>query len=324
MKTKHLFTTLCCSGLLMAYADQSCSADVLFDTEILSLNLSGGPFPMPLASDPGNALGDSISGYGFVNSSVQMTTSSQRTSSPGPQSLGQACAGGPCSGAPVDPNALDGTSFFVSSFFDVYFDLVITDVDSRPGRDYAGQPDGASIQLQDVLMSNLQSFYAATFDKTQESFDLLMPPETDPHISASIADIPLGADINGNGTNDKLVLPLFFYSAWNSGRVDTTLITNQLWHHEYDAGAVLEGSVGDVTSSGTVPFVIGAQLPNGLPDPAAFGGRDKVESKLVNPLVPEPASAALMGFGGLFLIRRRLSFRPRSVDRPGHNMGGRL
>jgi PKD repeat protein len=37
---------------------------------------------------------------------------------------------------------LDGEQFFVDSFFDVFFDITVTDVDARPGRDYAGQPDG--------------------------------------------------------------------------------------------------------------------------------------------------------------------------------------
>ena len=139
-------------------------AALQFDTALTSLNLSGGPYPMPLASDPGNALGDSISGYGLVNSQVTITLSSQRTVSPGPSSLGQACAfqggigtsaaskqgaslagrgcfngyGGGSAPAPIDPNALDGQPFFVDSFFDVFFDITVTDVDTRPGRNYPG------------------------------------------------------------------------------------------------------------------------------------------------------------------------------------------
>ena len=49
-----------------------------FDTELVSLNLLGGPFAMPLASDPDNDLGDSVEGYGFVDSQVEVTLSSQR------------------------------------------------------------------------------------------------------------------------------------------------------------------------------------------------------------------------------------------------------
>lgn len=306
MKTNHLHAVLCCVAALIALDDRQCSADVLFDTEILSMNLSGGPFPMPLASDPGNALGDSVSGYGFVNSVVQVTASSQRTVSPGPPSLGTACGNGACTGTTiVDPGALHGSPFFVDSFFDVFYDITITDVDSRPGRDYAGQPDGASIQLLDVLMPNVQAFHSATFDMTQASFDLLLPPQSDPYVHGTNVDIPLGGDVNGNGTNDKLVMSFFMYSVQNSGRVDTTLVTNQLWEHAHDAGVTFEGSIADVTSSSGVPFLIGAYLPNGQPDPAAFGGKGNFESKLVNPLVPEPATAVLLGLGGLALVRRK-------------------
>ena len=49
-----------------------------FDTELVERDLSGGPFPIPLASDPLNVLPDSIEGYGFVNSDVTITLSSQR------------------------------------------------------------------------------------------------------------------------------------------------------------------------------------------------------------------------------------------------------
>lgn len=69
-----------------------------FDTELTSLNLSGGPFLMPLAADPGNVLfpgtgeDPSVEGYGFVNSEVLISLSSQRLVSPGPASTGHAWA----------------------------------------------------------------------------------------------------------------------------------------------------------------------------------------------------------------------------------------
>ena len=59
-----------------------------FQTELTSMSLTGGPFPMPLAFDPTNNLGDSVDGYGFVNSSATFNLSSERTSSPGSASLG--------------------------------------------------------------------------------------------------------------------------------------------------------------------------------------------------------------------------------------------
>lgn len=309
MSTKPTTITSCLAIALWVAAAATAQADIQFDTEILSMNLSGGPFPMPLATDPTNNLGDSINGYGFVKSQVTMTASSQRTVNPGPLSLGQACGinAQTCPPAPlIDPNVLHGTGYNVDSRFDVFFDIVLTDVDSLPGRDYAGQPDGASIVVQDVPMLNMQSFTGTLiFDKNEESFDLLMPPESDPYIGFP-ADIPLGADINGNGTNDKLSFSLFVYAIGTSNRLDSTLVTNLLWNHEYDAAALLQGVVEDVTGGGGVPFNIGAQLPNGLPDPSAFGGRDLVESRLVNPLtIPEPTTALLSALGLVAVSRRR-------------------
>ena len=192
-----------------------------FDTELMSLDLSGGPYPMPLARDPGNLLGDSQEGYGFVNSQVTVSLSSQREPA-GPASLGTACAflvggatGGNCSigvPPPIDPEQLDGQSFFVDSFFDVFFDITVTDVDPRPGRDFAGQADGASIRLLDNGPANLRSFGGERdpirFDKDAPNFGLLPPPEDDPYIGHFNIEIPLGGDINGNGEDDKIKFTL--------------------------------------------------------------------------------------------------------------------
>ena len=163
--------------------------ELIFDTELTSLALTGGPFPIPLASDPGNALGDSIDGYGFVDTLVTITLSSQREVSPGPPSVGRAFAfngqvealggggGGGGTLPPVDPGKWDGQSFFVDSFFDVFFDITVTDVDSRPGRDYAGMPDGTSLPLMDNGPASMQSSYLAIFDQDAANFGLIPPPE---------------------------------------------------------------------------------------------------------------------------------------------------
>jgi len=72
-------------------ADRAC-ANITFETELTSMNFSGGPLAVPLASDPGNLLGDSVDGYGWVDSLVTMTLSSQRAVNPGPFSTGEAWA----------------------------------------------------------------------------------------------------------------------------------------------------------------------------------------------------------------------------------------
>jgi hypothetical protein len=153
-----------------------------FETELTSLNLTGGPYPMPLGP-----------GWTPVQSEVSITLSSQRDVAPGPPSLGTACAfprgievasaaaagEGQCYGGdqPVDPNEWDNHEFVVDSFFDVFFDITVTDVD--PGNNFAGAPDGASIQLNDNGLPDgapMQSFYTAIFDKDAPNFGLIPPP----------------------------------------------------------------------------------------------------------------------------------------------------
>ncbi len=68
---------------------QVCCTEIMFDTSLAELDLGGGPFPIPLAFDPTNALGDSIDGYGFVDTTVNLTLSSQRAVDPGPSTRGR-------------------------------------------------------------------------------------------------------------------------------------------------------------------------------------------------------------------------------------------
>lgn len=279
---------------------------LVFDTELVSMNLSGGPFPMPLASDPGNALGDSIEGYGFVNSQIQIGLSSQRGENPGPRSLGQAVAqlGGPAPGAagliaggppapPINPDQLHGLPFFVNSFFDVFFDITVTDVDARQGRNFAGQPDGAALSLLDNGPASMQSNYSAVFDKTALSFGLIPPPEAAPYIGHFNIEIPLGGDINGNGENDKIKFTLATHAVGDENRTfiilpDGTVIDS------FDSAASLDGAI--VDESADPPFSI------------SLTGPSTATSRLQNPIqVPEPSALALIGAGmaALALGRRR-------------------
>lgn len=317
---------LCCSlGLswILAVADAPAHAQaigVVFETELLSLDLTGGPFPMPLASDPTNALGDSVSGFGFVDSQVTISLSSQRTVSPGPQSLGVAWEvetlgtvilnpdppdpQGPVPN--VDPNLRHGDTVEMKSFFDVVFDITVTDVDSRSGRDYAGQPDGASIQLQDLTPAEMETdVYTATFDKDAPSFGLLPPPEMSPYLGHFDIVIPLGGDINGNAIDDVLKFTLATHSVLELGRTFITLPDGTVVD-SFDSGAYLAGAVQDETAD--PEFIIGDLLPTGLPDPTVFGGPTEASSKLVNPVVPEPSTVLLLimglAMGGALRISR--------------------
>lgn len=301
------------------------SAILQFETELTSLDLMGGPFPIPLASDPGNLLGDSINGFGFVDSEVLISLSSQRSTNPGPASLGTACAfeggpaaagggaggdGGGCGGGadpqPIDPMELDGQPFFVDSFFDVFFDITVTDVDSRPGRDFAGQPDMASVTLTDNGPANMSTFYTRIFDQAAPNFGLIPPPEADPYIGHFDIEIPLGGDINGNGENDKIKFTLAAHSVGGQNRTfiilpDGTVVDN------FDSAAFLEGAIIDESSD--PPFTIGFLDPDtGLPDPTVFGGPTTASSKLRNGVFPEPASLGLLVIGALLWAAARRRF----------------
>jgi hypothetical protein len=265
---------------------------IVFDTELTSLTLTGGPFPMPLASDPGNALGDSQSGYGFVNSLVTITLSSQRGVSPGPPSLGEACAipggpdpaGGRCvpQQAPpfiVNPPDLDGRTFQVNSFFDVFYDITVTDVDPRPGRDYPSQPNGASLTFLDNGPANMQDNYSAVFQQNVPNYNLIPPPEVSPYIGHFAIEIPIGGDINGNGENDKIKFQLAVHEAADTNRTFVTL-PNGTVIDQFDSAAFLQGAVVDLSTD--PPFEIGAQEGDGSPDPDAFGGPCTARSRMRN------------------------------------------
>ena len=273
---------------------------LVFDTELTSMTLSGGPVGMPLASDPGNALGDSIDGFGFVNSLVQVTLSSQRPVSPGPRSLGQACAfeGSPAATArrwqcgsetpPVDPAEHDGEPFFVSSFFDVFFDVTVTDVDARPGRDYAsGTP---VIQLTDIGPANMQTIHNAIFDADAPNFGLIPPPEASPYIGhfGIVIDLStvfgMTVDINQNGDPDVLKFTLATHAAGDENRTFITLPDGTVID-SFDSTANLRGAIQDASTD--PPFIMD------------LSGPVVASSQLQNPVVPEPAALVLLALGGL-------------------------
>ena len=284
-----------------------------FDTELTALNLAGPTIPMPLASDPGNALGDSVSGYGFVDSQVSITLSSQRLPMPGPASLGHAFAtpksisdAGTASGdgapdpEPIDPSEWDGEEFQVYSFFDVFFDITVTDVDARAGRNFAGMPDGASVQFLDNGPSiaggqeAMQTFYTAIFDMDAPNFGLIPPPEVSPYIGHFQIEIPLGGDINGNGEPDKIKFSQASHAVGDENRTfivlpDGTVIDS------FDSTAQVLGAVVDVSTD--PPFEV------------LLSGPSSASSNLLNPVVPEPSSLVLLAAGGLLAAARRRNSR---------------
>ena len=275
------------------------SVEMLFHTQLLSLSLTGGPYPIPLASDPGNLLGDSVSGYGFVNSLVLITLSSER-GIPGPPSLGQACASR-TQGAtglpscttqdPVDPNVLNGKTFYVDSFFDVFFDITVTDVDNRPGRDFAGQPHGASIVLTDNGPAHMQSLYSRVFDKNVPNYGIVPPPQVSPYIGHFQIEIPLGGDVNGNGENDKVKFTLAAHAVGDQNRTFVVLPNGTVLDN-FDSAAFMAGSVVDMSTD--PPFSLGSEV-DGHPVFGDFGGPTEASSLLASALSPTPVEPSNWG-----------------------------
>ena len=233
---------------------------------------------------------------------VSITLSSQRDPNPGPPSTGKACATNdsgdpdgtqgkclfgapPPEDSPIDPAELDGQTFVVESFFDVFFDITVTDVDPRPGRNFAGQPDGASFLLPDNGPANMLAFYSAVFDAGAPNFGLIPPPEVSPYIGHFAIEIPLGGDINGNGEDDKIKFTIASHAAGDENRTFTQLPDGTVID-EFDSAAFLAGAIVDETTH--PPFTLGAGSP-GAPafdGPGALTGPTTATSTLLNPVVP--------------------------------------
>lgn len=180
-----------------------------------------------------------------------------------------------------------GEQFFVQSFFDVFFDITVTDVD--PSVNFGGGPtDGVSLTFPDNGPAHMQNFYFAPYDPAAPNFGLIPPPESAPYIGHFSIEIPLGADLNGNGENDKIKFTLVTHAVGDENRTfvqlpDGTVIDS------FDSRADLSGAV--VDASQDPPFGI------------TLTGPTTASSKLV----PEPADAGVLASLGLlaFAGRRR-------------------
>jgi hypothetical protein len=156
------------------------------------------------------------------------------------------------------------------NFFDAFYDITVTDVDARPGRDLAGQPDGASVVLRNCGPFSFESVYVQVFDKDQPGFGLALPPETSPYRADYIyIEIPMTGDINGNGQPDKIKFTMAVQSVQAANRTFNSL-PNGTVIGSFEAGMLMGGAVADWYAD--PPFTVGALGANGQPSAAVFGG----------------------------------------------------
>jgi hypothetical protein len=239
--------------------------DYIFETEILSMDLSGGPFPLPLGP-----------GWTAVQSGIILRES------PTLASKGLACAT-KLDGAGT--GAGDGDLFFVNSFFDVFFDVTIKDVD--PDHNFFG--DLPALSLSSIGPAHMENRYTVPADTSLPNWGLIPPPESAPYIGHFLIEIPLGVDINGNGENDKIKFTLATHTVNGENRTfiilpDGTVIDS------FDSTASLEGAIVDESSD--PPF-----------GPITLTGPTTVSSKLVPE--PSSSVLLSLGIGSLLLLRWR-------------------
>ena len=280
------------------------SGGLVVDTELTNFDLAGPNVAIPLARDPSNLLGDSIDGYGFVNSSINLTLSSQRTTAPGPASTGTAYIY-PSFGEFESESALgyggdydvqQDDLLYVDSFFDVFFDITVTDVDSRTGRDFAGQVDGSSISILDNGPASMSLFTTCQANLAQVNFGCL-PPVGDAYIGHFDIVIPLGGDINGNGFDDVMKFTL---GTHNVGSITDFFIDGDNAFDTFNTTLVLDGLIQDAITD--PPFTI------------SLSGPTTAKQQIVVASVPEPGSLALFGAGLALIGLRKIKSSKRKSD----------
>jgi len=260
---------------------------------------------IPLASDPGNALGDSVDGYGFVDAAATISASPTESS------------GG------VTTIGFDLTTLMVSvsSVFTLHLDLTLEDADARAGRDFATGSPVTPTRLSPLvievageldLLALLAALAALPGDATEaEQYNaILAAAAATATVTHTITDAKyaLGVDVNGNGTPDVMTL--------GTTDLDTTALELDFTDGDLEelVTAILDGTLTDplvieagVSVAGLGLTFMGDVFDETADPPFTISFVDvTIASEATS--VPEPSSLLLLlaaGVGLILLARRR-------------------
>lgn len=209
--------TLWVSVAFLVFCAQAFAESIVFDTELLSINLVGSGV-MPLSENRGD-----------ISTSIILTQSS------GLASIGRTTA--------VGPN--QGSQYQVQSYFDFFFDITFWDTDATVN--FPGMQDGSSLTFTNNGPTHLETPYSATFDQGSPNYGLFPPPEANPYIGFFNFEIPLGFDLDRNGELDKIKIASGGLTVLEDNRTFITLPDGTVID-QFNTTLIMSGGVMDLSS----------------------------------------------------------------------------
>jgi hypothetical protein len=241
---------------------------LVFDTEIVSLNLTGSA-TLPL----GPAGADILADITLTRATDHNSSRSNKTSNT------------PSAPDDIDPDEEDGNLFSLVSLIDLEFDLGFTDND--PGVDFAqglGASPSANTDGSALLELDLGSTFV--FDASEPDFNMLKaagPPKKKYRGHVTVLKIAFG----GGGGDIDIAADGMEFEILPGSDVYKTLANGDL---EHTVGV----AVNLVGTYGGNPFQI-----------SGLTGTMVEQGQLANSLVPEPSSVVLALLAGLACMTRR-------------------